>query len=77
MPTQPTSAWNCVALRCGVRPKERAGREEAICRLDDRRTRTRPATGQQISTPKGRLAFVELPASQTYFLTVSKAGFLD
>lgn len=49
----------------------------ATVRLDDRRTGMRSATRQQVTTPKGRFAFVDLPPVETYFLTVSKGGYLD
>ncbi len=31
----------------------------------------------QVTTPTGRFAFVDLPASETYFLTSAKPGYLD
>jgi hypothetical protein len=31
----------------------------------------------QVSTPSGRFAFVDLPASESYFLTASRSGYLD
>ena len=31
----------------------------------------------QVTTPKGRFAFIDLPASETYFITAGKTGYLD
>ena len=51
----------------------------AILTLEERQPGSpRPVRSYvQIATPKGRFAFVDLPAAETYFLTAAKPGYLD
>jgi hypothetical protein len=49
----------------------------AIVTLEERRPGSRPRSYVHVTTPKGRFAFVDLPASETYFLTAAKQGYLD
>jgi hypothetical protein len=48
----------------------------AIVTLENRIPGQRSPTSSQVTTPKGRFAFVDLPASDTYFLTAAKTGYL-
>lgn len=54
---------------------------DAIVTLEGRRPGPRPGppiqSYLQVTTPKGRFAFLDLPASETYFLTAKKPGYLD
>jgi len=45
--------------------------------LEERRAGSRSRSHVQVTTPKGRFAFLDLPASETYFLTAAKPGYLD
>ena len=49
----------------------------AIVKLEERRSGLTVRSSLQATTPKGRFAFVDLPASESYFLTASKLGYLD
>lgn len=50
---------------------------EALVSLEYRRPGLPRQTFVQITTPKGRFAFVDLPAGDTFFLTTFKAGYLE
>jgi hypothetical protein len=49
----------------------------AIVSLEERVAGSRTQSYVQVTTPKGRFAFVDLPASESYFLTATKPGYLD
>lgn len=49
----------------------------AIVALENRVPGQPRRSYSQVTTPKGRFAFVDLPASDTYFLTTGKTGYLD
>jgi len=49
----------------------------AVVTLEERRPGSPRRSYVQATTPKGRFAFVDLPASGMYFLTTSKPGYLD
>ncbi len=48
----------------------------AVVRLQDRHPGSR-ASFSQVTTPKGRFAFIDLASSDAYALTASKPGYLD
>ena len=48
----------------------------AIVTLQDRRPGERARSRAQASTPSGRFAFIDLPASDFYFVTAEKPGYL-
>jgi len=49
----------------------------AVVTLEDRRPGERRRSSAQVTTATGRFAFVDLPASDWYFLTAAKPGYLD
>ena len=51
----------------------------AIVTLEERRpgSAARVRSYSQVTTAKGRFAFLDLPAADTYFLTAAKPGYLD
>ena len=51
----------------------------AIVRIEERRSSLgeRGWSSQQVTTPKGRFAFVDLPAADSYVLTSTKPGYLE
>jgi hypothetical protein len=51
----------------------------AVVTLEERRpgSTARVRSHLQVTTPKGRFAFLDLPAADTYFITASKPGMLD
>ena len=49
----------------------------AVVTLEERRSQTRVRSYLQVTTPKGRFAFLHLPAADTYVLTSAKPGYLD
>jgi hypothetical protein len=49
----------------------------AIVALENRVPGQPRRSYSQVTTPKGRFAFVDLPAADTYFLTTGKTGYLD
>jgi hypothetical protein len=49
----------------------------AIVTLEDRRSGRRVSSRVQATTPKGRFAFLHLPAADTYLLTSARPGYLD
>ncbi len=49
----------------------------AIVALENRVPGQPRRSYSQVTTPKGRFAFLDLPAADTYFLTAGKTGYLD
>ena len=49
----------------------------AVVTLEERRPGERRRSYAQVATATGRFAFVDLPASDWYFLTAGKPGYLD
>jgi hypothetical protein len=51
----------------------------AVVTLEERQPQSPRATRsyRQVTTAKGRFAFLNLPAGETYFVTSSKPGYLD
>jgi hypothetical protein len=51
----------------------------AVVTLEERQPQSPRATRsyRQVTTPKGRFAFLNLPAGEAYFVTSSKPGYLD
>ena len=81
-PTRSTSSVEVssgTAAMTGVVIDAASGRPLAsvVVTLQDRRVGVSSRPRVQVTTPTGRFAFLDLPASDAYFLTTAKPGLLD